>query len=63
MNNVMRHQYRKLETDDLETMKKVKDVGLEFYELIESLGASRETSIAKTKVEEAVLWSIKHVTS
>lgn len=63
MNNIMRHEYRKLETDDLEAMKKIKDKGLEFWELVESLGASRENAIAKTKIEEAVLWAIKHVTS
>ena len=30
--------------------------------LCETLGASRETSIAKTKIEEAVMWAVKHIT-
>lgn len=30
--------------------------------LIDSIGQSRELSLAKTKIEEAVMWAVKHVT-
>lgn len=62
-NNVMRHQYRVLSDDEKSAMQAIKDKGLELYNLIESLGAGRELSIAKTKTEEAVMWTIKHLTA
>ncbi len=43
-------------------MQAIKDKGLELHDLIESIGASRELSLAKTKTEEAVMWAVKHLT-
>ena len=63
INNVMRHGYRVLYDDEKAQMQKLKDDGLAFWELIDSIGASRELSVAKTKVEEAVMWAVKHVTA
>lgn len=63
VNNVMRHGYRVLSDDEKAQMQKVKDDGLAFWELIDSIGGSRELSIAKTKIEEAVMWAVKHVTA
>lgn len=60
-NNVMRHGYRKLTDQEKLDMSNVKDKGLEFWELVDKLGAGRELAIAKTKIEEAVLWAVKHV--
>lgn len=62
-NNVMRHAYRILSEEEKDNMKKIKDDGLAFHNLIDSLGQSRELSIAKTKVEEAVMWAVKHITA
>lgn len=62
VNNVMRHEYKVLSEEDKIAMKKIKDFGLEFHEYLSSLGDSRELSIAKTKVEEAVMWAVKHIT-
>ncbi len=62
VNNVMRHQYRVLDEIEKQKMKQVKDTGLLFLELVAGLGTSRETSIAKTKIEEAVMWAVKHIT-
>lgn len=61
-NNVMRHEYRVLSDAEKRQMKEIKDQGLSLLTLIESLGASREVSLAKTKVEEAVMWAVKHIT-
>lgn len=61
-NNVMRHAYKVLNDEDKQNMQMIKDIGLGFYESIETLGESRELSIAKTKVEEAVMWAVKHIT-
>lgn len=62
VNNVMRHRYRVLDEAEKLNMTKVKDLGLEFHELVESIGTSRELSLAKTKIEEAVMWAVKHIT-
>lgn len=62
VNNVMRHQYRVLTEAEKATMQTIKDKGLELYDLIESIGQSRELSLAKTKTEEAVMWAVKHLT-
>jgi hypothetical protein len=62
VNNVMRHAYRVLDDAEKANMKAVKDKGLELHELIKSIGASRELSLAATKTEEAVMWAVKHIT-
>lgn len=45
-----------------EQMRAVKDAGLQFHELLTSLGDSRELQLARVKVEEAVMWATKHIT-
>lgn len=62
VNNTMRHQYRVLSEAEKAQMLAVKDKGLELFELIDSLGSSRELSLAKTKAEESVMWAVKHIT-
>ena len=62
VNNTMRHQYRVLTDAEKQQMQAIKDKGLELHDLIESIGASRELSVAKTKTEEAVMWAVKHLT-
>ena len=62
VNNVMRHQYRVLTDAEKQQMQAIKDKGLELHDLIESIGQSRELSVAKTKTEEAVMWAVKHLT-
>ena len=63
VNNVMRHAYRVLTDDEKATMQKIKDDGLAMHDYFTSIGTSRELSIAKTKIEEAVMWAVKHVTA
>lgn len=62
INNVMRHAYRVLSEEEKAQMQAIKDKGLELWNLINSLGETRELSIAKTKTEEAVMWAVKHLT-
>jgi hypothetical protein len=62
INNTMRHQYKVLSDAEKANMLAIKDACLAFHELISGLGNSRETSLAKTKVEEAVMWAVKHIT-
>ncbi len=61
-NNVVRHEYKTLSEDEKAQMKHLKDLGLEFIEFCDAIGTSRELSLAKTKMQEAVFWSVNHVT-
>lgn len=63
VNNVMRHAYRVLSDEEKDEMQAVKDLGLKFHELLNIIGNSREISLAKTKIEEAVMWAVKHITA
>lgn len=62
-NNTVRHQYRELNENEKTMMLAVKDAGAEFIDLIDALGPGRETALAKTKIEEAVMWAVKGITS
>lgn len=62
VNNVMRHGYRVLHDTEKAQMTAIKDAGLAFYEMLDGIGTGRELSLAKTKIEEAVMWAVKHVT-
>lgn len=61
-NNTMRHEYRELTTEEKVDIGGFKDLGLAFLRACERLGESRELSLAKTKMEEAVMWAVKHIT-
>jgi protein gp37 len=62
VNNVMRHEYRVLTDTEKDQMRRVKDAGLEFHQLVAGIGTSRELSLALTRIEEAVMWAVKHIT-
>lgn len=62
VNNVMRHEYRVLTDLEKACMKDFKDKGLAFFQACDDMGQSRELSLAKTKIEEAVMWAVKHIT-
>jgi hypothetical protein len=63
VNNVMRHEYRVLSPIEKEQMRTIKDEGLKFWQLVGELGKSREISLAQTRIEEATMWAIKHLTA
>lgn len=63
VNNTMRHAYRVLSDEEKAQMQAIKDEGLKLHDLIAGIGQSREISLAKTKVEEAVMWAVKHITA
>lgn len=57
----MRHTYRRLNDAEKELIDRIKDQGQAFLDLI-SAEQGREVAIARTKIEEAVMWAVKHVT-
>jgi len=62
-NNAVRHKYRELSDEEKANMVALKDMGATFIAACDALGQSRELSLAKTKIEEAVMWSVKHLTA
>jgi hypothetical protein len=63
VNNDVRHQYRVLSDAEKKNMVAIKDLGVEFLAAIEvCVPQGREASLAKTKVEEAVMWAVKGLT-
>lgn len=77
VNNVMRHQYRVLTDAEKLQMQTIKDKGLELALYLHTVGGtaepdgsvedgalqgSRELELAQERVEEAVMWAVKHIT-
>jgi len=65
INNTMRHKYKVLTESEKAQMLQIKDMGLDFYRAVDELAhgfGSRELYLAKTKIEEAVMWAVKHIT-
>ncbi|MGE0289495.1 MAG: hypothetical protein AB7I42_25905 [Bradyrhizobium sp.] len=75
VNNIMRHEYRVLTDDEKAQMQTLKDIGLLFVHLLYDIGGngadkhftgaahtSHELALAQTKIEEAVMWAVKHIT-
>lgn len=62
-NNAVRHAYRVLSDAEKADMVALKDMGAAFIAKCREMGNSRELSLAITKMEEAVMWAVKHVTA
>ena len=63
VNNAVRHQYRVLSEEEKAGMVRLKDIGLNFLNSIDDIvPKGREASLAKTKIEEAVMWAVKGLT-
>jgi hypothetical protein len=60
--DIVRQEYRQITPDEQKQIKKIKKDVAELIEYFQSLGSTRELSLAITKLEEAVFWSVKHVT-
>jgi hypothetical protein len=63
-NNAMRHQYRVLTEEEKKAMVAVKDGGVAMLRTLDMYcQPGRELSLAKTRVEEAVMWAVKGITA
>jgi transcription initiation factor TFIID subunit TAF12 len=59
VNNAVRHQYRVLSDAEKAGMVHLKDMGLGLIRAIEAnVPEGREASLAKTRIEEGVMWAI-----
>lgn len=55
-------QFRSLSDMELARIRRLQETGGEFVSLIMGLGNSRELTLARTRAEEAIMWSIKAIT-
>lgn len=56
-NNTMRHQYRELTRVEKVLVDAIKGAGEHFLQTLELCPQSRETALARTKIEEAMFWA------
>ena len=61
MSDVMRQTYRQLSAEASAAILDVKQDAAALYAKLEDFGSSRELSLAKTKLEEVVMWATKHL--
>lgn len=55
---------RKLSLGEIAAIDIIKTMGQDMHNALERLpGTSRELSTAKTRLEEAVMWAVKHITA
>jgi phosphoribosylaminoimidazole-succinocarboxamide synthase len=62
MSDPMRETYRELSGTQKRQIEEVKAMARHLYGLLAGIGDTREISLAKTKVEEAVMWAVKGIT-
>lgn len=55
--------YRSLSPSESKQMHAVKEKGKEFLDLLDQIGGSEELDTAKRRVEEAVMWAVKHISA
>lgn len=64
-NNVFRSVYRELNQEEKERLEVIKTKAQELYELFAPLTPNndlRQLALAKTKLEESVMWAVKGIT-
>lgn len=71
-NNAVRHQYRVLSDEEKAQMLAVKDLGAAFIAKLHEIGrtdpatdqvGSRDLSLARTHMEDAVMRAVRHITN
>lgn len=62
MNDVFRPKYRQLTADEQNLMLTIKQDAKLMHDTLDRCTPSRETSLAKTKLEEAVMRAVKGIT-
>lgn len=62
MNDVMRAAYRELTFTEKELMATVKEEGQRLHNTLDLFPQTRHTALAKTKLEECVMWAVKGIT-
>lgn len=60
--SAIRPEPKQLSADQLQAVGVIKAKAIDLHVLLSGLPASREVSLAKTKLEESVMWAVKSIT-
>lgn len=60
--NAFRPQYRQLDDKEIALVSDIKSTAGVLYEVIKAVKDQRAQALAKTKLEEVVMWAVKGVT-
>ena len=52
---------RTLASHEHDILHRVREAAVEIDEILSELGSSREIDVARTRLEESVMWAAKHV--
>lgn len=61
--NPFRAVYRSMTSDEIRAIELLKDDAWRLYRRLDELPASRYTALAKTKLEESIMWAVKGMTA
>lgn len=61
--DVMNKENKSLSDEQIKNIELIKNIGNGFHEMLDLLTKNREISLAKTKLEECVMWAVKGVSS
>lgn len=59
MDNIFRPQYRELSEEEKSKVDSIKDAAMTLYQL---LPYGRGGALARTKLEESIMWAVKEIT-
>lgn len=62
MPDVFRKKYRPLDETEQRQLDRIKDDAQNMHDFLDTLGGGREVALAKTKLEEMVMWAVKAIT-
>lgn len=60
--DIFRKQYLDLTKEQTDLISEIKEKSEYLMTLIDSIGLHREAALAKTKLEECVMWAVKGIT-
>ncbi len=61
--SVMRSTYRQLTPDEMVVVSRIKALAEELHSVLNNQRQTREIALAKTKLEESVMWAVKSITA
>ena len=63
MSDIFHKAYRPLSDEEKASMSDIKDKAEELFSLFDKAPQGREVALAKTNLEQAVMWAIKAITA